>query len=346
MEFHHLYEALRNDAARNQMICSDVLSAVNEGRCPLVLTERTEHLTVLASGLSTVQHVIVLRGGQTKKELDAARARLAEMPGDCQRVILATGKFIGEGFDDSRLDTLFLALPVSWRGTIAQYVGRLHRLHDGKREVRVYDYADLNVPMLSRMFDRRCQGYESLGYTILLPASALPGWPVEVPLPVDPEWKKDYAASIRRLIRDGVDIPLAGLFVNLARNPPPEAEGVARARSASEAFLFRRLESLPDTTGRFRLNSVLPIPFAGAGQMEVDFLCSTKNLVIELDGGQHLSNVEAYRRDRRKDQLLQQHGYFVLRFLAEDVGKQLDLVLDTILATLVHLEHARKNPCD
>ena len=122
-------------------------------------------------------------------------------------MILATGRFIGEGFYDPRLDTLFLALPVSWRRTIAQYVGRLHRLHEGKRAVRVYDYADLDVPMLARMFDRRCRGYEALGYTILLPASAVPGWPVEVPLPINPEWKKDYAASIRRLIRDGVDTP-------------------------------------------------------------------------------------------------------------------------------------------
>jgi len=342
LEFHNLYEALRSDAARNQMICSDVLSAVNDNRSPLVLTERTEHLEELASGLSSVSQVIVLRGGQTKNERASARALLANVPGDSRRVILATGKFIGEGFDDSRLDTLFLALPISWRGTVAQYVGRLHRLHEGKREVRVYDYADLNVPMLSRMFDRRCQGYESLGYSILLPGSALPGWPVEVPLPVDPEWKKDYAASIRRLIRDGVDIPLAGLFVNTARTPPPEAEGEARARSASEAFLFRRLASLAETTGQFRLNSVLPIQFDGAGQMEVDFLCSAKNLVIELDGAQHLSDAEAYRRDRRKDALLQQHGYFVLRFLAEDVGKHLDLVLDTILAMLVHLENARE----
>ena len=343
MEFHHLYEALRKDAARNQMICSDILSAVNENRSPLVLTERVEHLLELASGLLSIPQVVVLRGGQSKKELDAARALLAKIPGDSKRVILATGKFIGEGFDDSRLDTLFLALPISWRGTVAQYVGRLHRLHEGKREVRVYDYADLNIPMLSRMFDRRCQGYESLGYTILLPASALPGWPVEVPLPVDPEWKKDYAASVNRLIRDGVDIPLAGLFVNAARNPPPEAEGEARARSASEAFLFRRLQSLPETAGCFRLNSLLPIPFDGAGQMEVDFLCPAKNLVIELDGAQHLSDANAYRRDRRKDTLLQQHGYFVLRFLAEDAGKHLDLVLDTILAMMVHRENTGKN---
>jgi hypothetical protein len=83
----------------------------------------------------------------------------------------------------------------------------------------VYDYADLNVPMLARMFDRRCHGYESLGYTILLPASAVPGWPVEVPLPVDPEWKRDYAASVRRLIRDGVETPLANLFVQAACSP-------------------------------------------------------------------------------------------------------------------------------
>lgn len=341
MEFHHLYEALRTDTARNQLICSDVLCAVNEGRSPLVLTERTEHLEELASKLSDVQQVITLRGGQTKKELDVARALLAKPPSNSGRVIVATGKFIGEGFDDSRLDTLFLALPISWHGTIAQYVGRLHRLHEGKREVRVYDYADLNVPMLSRMFDRRCQGYESLGYTILLPASALPGWPVEVPLPVDPEWKKDYAASVRRLIRDGIDIPLAGLFVSAARKPSLEAEGEARARSASEAFLFRRLESLDETAGNFRLNSILPIPFDGTGQMEVDFLCSAKKLVIELDGAQHLSDAEAYRRDRRKDKMLQQHGYFILRFLAEDASKHLDLLLDTIISTLAHLGNAR-----
>src|SRR5204863_647920 len=195
-----------------------------------------------------------------KNEFAAALACISETAPTASRVILATGKFVGEGFDHSRLDTLFLALPISWRGTVAQYVGRLHRLHEGKREVRVYDYADLSVPMLSRMFDKRCRGYESLGYTILLPASALPGWPVEVPLPIDPEWKKDYAASVRRLIRDGVDVPLANLFVHAARSSYA-AEGKDRARSASEAFLFRRLETLPETKGRFGLNLELPICF-------------------------------------------------------------------------------------
>ena len=342
-EFHQLYEALRIDEARNRLICGDIVSAVNEGRSPLVLTERTEHLQRLAQMLSPdIAHLILLQGGQSRKELQNANVRLAELPATSARVILATGKYIGEGFDDSRLDTLFLALPVSWRGTIAQYVGRLHRLHESKREVRVYDYADLNVSMLSRMFDKRCRGYESLGYTILLPGSALPGWPPEVPLPIDPEWKRDYAASVRRLIRDGVDLPLANLFVHVARSPDINAVGEDRARSASEAFLFRRLETLAETVGRFRLNVELPILFDGRGRMEVDFLCDSAGMVIELDGGQHLADAEAYRRDRRKDALLQQNGYFVLRFLAEDVGKHLDHILDTILAALIHREKSRK----
>ena len=227
-----------------------------------------------------------------------------------------------------------MTLPVSWRGTIAQYVGRLHRLYDGKREVRVYDYADLNVPMLARMFDRRCRGYEAVGYTIVLPASAIPGWPADVTLPADPLWKRDYAASVRRLVRDGVDTPLANLFVTAARPIPPEAEGAKRARSASEAFLYRRLETLRETRGRFQMNVDLPIAFDGWGRMEIDLLCADSRLVVEVDGAQHLADPVAYRRDRRKDQLLQENGYLVLRYLAEDLAKELDSVLDGILRSL------------
>ena len=215
-------------------------------------------------------------------------------------------------------------------------MGRLHRLHADKHEVQVYDYADLDVPMLARMFERRCAGYEAVGYTLLLPASAVPGWPVEVPLPIDPEWKRDYSAGVRRLIRDGVDIPLANLFMHAFRRVSPEAEGVARARSASEAFLYRRLQTLPATADRFRLNAQLPIAFDTQGRMEVDLLCEELRLAIELDGAQHLADAEAYRRDRRKDAALQQHGYLVLRFLAEDLGQHLDDVLDTIERALVH----------
>ena len=210
----------------------------------------------------------------------------------------------------------------------------MHRLHEGKREARIYDYADLNVKMLSNMFDRRCCGYEALGYTILLPASALPGWPPEVPLPVEAGWKDDYAASVRRLIRDGVSIPLARLFVCATRKPSSDAEGAARARSASEAFFYRRMETISELAGKFRLNAELPIPFDNCGAMEVDFLCAEARLAIELDGAQHLADADAYRRDRRKDALLQQHGYLVLRFLAEDACRNLDGILDAVLAAL------------
>ena len=342
VEFQRLYEALAQDPRRNELICQDVIAAVQAGRFPLVLTERTEHLQLLAAKLSAIPRVIILQGGMGRKQTRAAMASIAQAPDNQGRVLLATGAYIGEGFDEPRLDTLFLTLPVSWRGTIAQYVGRLHRLHEGKREVQVYDYADLDVPMLARMFDRRCEGYEAAGYTLLLPGSAVPGWPPEVPLPIDPEWKREYAASVRRLVHDGVDVPLADLFLHAANAPKPGAEGVARARSASEAFLFRRLQTLAATAGRFQLNAELPIPFDAKGKMEVDFLCEAARLVIELDGGQHLADAEAYRRDRRKDAALQERGYFVLRFLAEDISTRLDEVLDAILRALAHQDRLRQ----
>ena len=321
--------------ARNRRIADDVIDAVKRGRSPLVLTERNDHLDGLEQMLAAnVPHLVVLRAGAGKKQRQAVADRLATIPADEGRVVLATGKYVGEGFDDARLDSLFLTLPVSWRGTVAQYAGRLHRLHDVKREVRIYDYADVNVPMLARMFDRRCRGYEAIGYTVLLPASAIPGWPADVTLPADPVWKRDYSGSVRRLIRDGVDSPLANLFVHAVRSVSADADGLARARSATEAFLFRRLESLPETRGRFALNTPLPIAFDGAGTLEVDLLCADARVAVELDGAQHLSDPVAYRRDRRKDQLLQENGYFVLRFLAEDVGKELDAVLDAVLRAL------------
>ena len=341
IEFQSLYQLLVDDETRNRAICEEVVQAVRDGRSPLILTERNEHLDRFESVLSaSVPHVVVLRGGMGKKQRRTAAERLAAIPPEEGRVILATGKYIGEGFDDPRLDTLFLTLPVSWRGTIAQYVGRLHRLYDGKRDVRVYDYADLNVPMLARMFDRRCRGYEAVGYTIVVPASAIPGWPADVTLPADPLWKRDYAASVRRLVRDGVDTPLANLFVTAARPIPPEAEGAKRARSASEAFLYRRLETLRETRGRFQMNADLPIAFDGWGRMEIDLLCADSRLVVEVDGAQHLADPVAYRRDRRKDQLLQENGYLVLRYLAEDLAKELDSVLDGILRSL----SARRKP--
>ena len=335
IQFQNLYGELIVDSARNKLICEDVIQSVKNKRSPIVLTERNEHLDHLLQLLTpNIQHVIVLRGGMSIKKINDAILQIKNIPENEGRVLLATGKFIGEGFDDARLDTLFLTLPISWRGTVAQYVGRLHRLHDFKKEVQVYDYVDFNVPMLERMFNRRCRAYEAIGYKIFLPASASPGWPADIPLPVDPKWKVDYATTVRRLIHDGVGIPLAKLFVQVSSPMMLEQEGVNRARSVTEAFLYLRLETLPQTAERFRLNAELSIPFDGLGRMEVDLLCVDSRVAIEIDGQQHLADANAYRRDRRKDVLLQENGYIVLRFLAEDIGKHLDDVLNSIMRVM------------
>jgi very-short-patch-repair endonuclease len=115
--------------------------------------------------------------------------------------------------------------------------------------------------------------------------------------------------------------------------------GARRKRSSSDAWKL-----LPETKGRFRVNAGLPIPFDGLGRLEVDLLCGDARVAVELDGAQHLADPVAYRRDRRKDQLLQENGYFVLRFLAEDVGKELDRVLDTILRALSHRRRPESAP--
>ena len=161
-----VYAALAGDAARNDMIVSDLLAALKSGRSPLVLTERTQHLEELAQRLQEhAKHVVVLRGGMGAKRRQLVAQQLASIPDNEERVILATGRYAGEGFDDPRLDTLFLALPISWRGTLQQYAGRLHRLHEAKRVVQVYDYVDGRIPLMKRMFDRRLKGYRAMGYT-------------------------------------------------------------------------------------------------------------------------------------------------------------------------------------
>ena len=162
-----LYAALVGDQHRNELIVRDLQSALSAGRSPLVLTGRIDHLNYLAGQLHGIcSHVFILKGGLGAKQRTKLTESLAVVPADEPRVILATGSYLGEGFDDARLDTLLLAMPVSWRGTLQQYVGRLHRLHENKKEVQVYDYADVLVPMLARMYKKRLAGYAALGYTL------------------------------------------------------------------------------------------------------------------------------------------------------------------------------------
>lgn len=160
-----LYGALAADQQRNELILNDVIASLEEGRSPILLTERKDHLEFFAERLERfARHLVVLHGTMTARGRKAAKAQLADIPASQERLVLATGRYIGEGFDDARLDTLFLALPVSWKGTLVQYTGRLHRLHPGKTEVRIYDYVDRQVPMLLRMFERRLRGYRAIGY--------------------------------------------------------------------------------------------------------------------------------------------------------------------------------------
>lgn len=198
-----LYAGLAADEARNEAICRDVLQTLREGRTSLVLTERRDHLEVLATKLtSDVQHLVVLRGGLAAKKRRDALTQLAAIPENEPAMVLATGRYAGEGFDFPRLDTLLLALPISWRGTLQQYVGRLHRIHPTKRDVRVYDYVDAGVPVLAAMFRKRLKGYTAMGYTIATdhhePGPAMPsqdqlafhGRPLPIPRPLTRSMRK------------------------------------------------------------------------------------------------------------------------------------------------------------
>jgi len=167
LPIHKLYAALANDKNRNNLIIDDVISAVNRKRSPILLTERKEHLALLADRLSPfVKNLIVLRGGIGQRGRQQLAKEMNSIPEDEERLIVATGRYLGEGLDDARLDTLFLALPVSWRGTLSQYAGRLHRLHDMKKDVLIYDYVDLEAPVLAKMYRRRLAGYKAIGYEI------------------------------------------------------------------------------------------------------------------------------------------------------------------------------------
>ncbi|MBA4421173.1 MAG: restriction endonuclease subunit R [Anaerolinea sp.] len=162
-----IYAMLALDSTRNQMIVDDVVKTVHTGRSPVLLTERREHLAYFTDTLAgKVKNIIVLSGGMGRKQRILLMDELKRIPEDEERLIIATGRYLGEGFDDARLDTLFLALPIAWRGIVAQYAGRLHRNYDRKSEVIIYDYVDDQVPVLAGMFGKRKKGYKAIGYEV------------------------------------------------------------------------------------------------------------------------------------------------------------------------------------
>ncbi len=160
-----LYKELSTDKKRNEKIVADVVAAVKAGKTPIVLTERREHVKILVSMLENeCIEIIKLVGSASAKERRETMDKLNEIPSDRSLIIVATGRFVGEGFDYPRLDTLFLALPISWKGKVAQYAGRLHRSYPGKKEVCIYDYIDIHIPVFEKMYQKRLKSYSSIGY--------------------------------------------------------------------------------------------------------------------------------------------------------------------------------------
>lgn len=162
-----VFRQLTNDPARTIAIAEEVKAACSAGRKVLVLTERTEHLDAIEAALGGVTPPpFVLHGRLSKKQRATLITALNALPPDAPRILLATGKLVGEGFDHPPLDTLVLAMPVSWKGTLQQYAGRLHREHVSKTDVRIIDFVDTGHPALQRMWDKRQRGYRAMGYRI------------------------------------------------------------------------------------------------------------------------------------------------------------------------------------
>ena len=160
-----IYSELIEDEIRNELIIDDVVECHKNGRNSLVLTGRVAHANSLSYLLKKkIPDVISLTGGMGTKKTTEILKKIASMPENKPFVLVATGSFIGEGFDESRLDTLFLAMPVAWKGTLQQYAGRLHRLHKSKKDVQIYDYIDIHVRMLEKMYGKRLKGYSAIGY--------------------------------------------------------------------------------------------------------------------------------------------------------------------------------------
>jgi superfamily II DNA or RNA helicase len=165
MSIQEFYSGMVMDGLRNEQIIDDVIRAHEAGRNSLILTERTAHVELLAAKIrEKIPHVVTLTGGKGIKENRHIMANIAEVPVTAQLTLVATGRYIGEGFDEPRLDTLFLAMPISWRGTLQQYAGRLHRSYEEKKEVQIYDYVDIHVRTLEKMYRKRISGYAAIGY--------------------------------------------------------------------------------------------------------------------------------------------------------------------------------------
>jgi len=199
---HEIKSNLISDEIRNQLIIDDVIQCYNKGRNSLILTDRISHIDELAKKIrKEIPNVICLKGGMGVKKTVKIMGEIDSIPDTESFVLIATGSYIGEGFDEARLDTLFLAMPISWKGTVQQYAGRLHRLFEPKKDVQIYDYVDLHVKMLEKMYGKRLKGYASIGYKVKV--ARLPDAPTNIIFTKDsffPVYLQDIDSASKRLL--------------------------------------------------------------------------------------------------------------------------------------------------
>jgi len=229
LSFTKVAQQLAEDEYRNLFIVKDVIEALKEGRSPIILTSRTAHVAILADLLRPhCQNVITLVGSESTKEKRQKIEHLQSIPSTEPLIIVATGKYVGEGFDYARLDTLFLVSPVAWKGIVAQYAGRLHREFEGKQDVQIYDYIDIRVPVCESMYRKRLKGYASIGYKIrnnemfdsLFPTTDLiyDGLNFVSPFVSDlSQCKRSVVISCPK-VRIGRQVPIAERLIDLAAN--------------------------------------------------------------------------------------------------------------------------------
>ena len=229
LSFTKVAQQLAEDEYRNLFIVKDVIEALKEGRSPIILTSRTAHVEILADLLRPhCPNVITLVGSESTKEKRQKMESLKSIPSTESLVIVATGKYVGEGFDYARLDTLFLVLPIAWKGIVAQYAGRLHREFEGKQDVQIYDYIDIRVPVCESMYRKRLKGYASIGYRIrnnemfdsLFPTTDLiyDGLSFVSPFVSDLSLCKRSVVISCPKVRIGRQVPIAERLIDLAAN--------------------------------------------------------------------------------------------------------------------------------
>ncbi|MDR2957645.1 MAG: DEAD/DEAH box helicase family protein [Coriobacteriales bacterium] len=298
-----LLSDLVSNSDRNQMIVDDVISAINMGRNPLVLSDRIDHVIALSDLLrDSCENVITLIGKLSIAERREAIERLSELKADDRFVIVATAKLVGEGFDYPRLDTLFLTVPISWKGRIAQYVGRLHRIYEGKQDVYVYDYVDASIPVLENMYYKRLRSYKSIGYSALVDNGAGSTNSSSVLFGKDEYWaffkndceqsKKEIVISSPKLVLHQVARVLTSLSPALLNDlvitilTLPIDELSASARSAAKQCMDRMRElniKVFETPGLFQKMAVFDQQIVWYGSMSLlGNAMSTDNL-LRLD---------------------------------------------------------------